>query len=68
MRTAPVAVVTQAEIELDRGAAMAAVPARSEDTSIVSDLREDIHTSGESSAETSSLYKRCTRKLDEKAR
>jgi beta-glucosidase len=46
MRTAPVELLTQAEIFVDTGAAIAAVPTRNEDTSTASDLQVDIGTSG----------------------
>jgi hypothetical protein len=48
MRTAPVDELTQAEIIVDTGAAMAAVPARSETARTPRHLRDDIETSGES--------------------
>jgi hypothetical protein len=41
MRTAPVVELTQAEIFVDTGAAMAAVPTRSEEMSNARRLRED---------------------------
>jgi hypothetical protein len=42
IRTAPVDELTQAEIIDETGAAIAAVPTKSENTAIANDLREDI--------------------------
>jgi hypothetical protein len=47
MRTAPVDVLTQAEMLLEMGAAMAAVPTRSAETVTAKDLMADTETSVE---------------------
>jgi hypothetical protein len=47
IRTAPVELLTQAEIFVDTGAAMAAVPTRSETARTPKYLSEDIETSGQ---------------------
>jgi hypothetical protein len=47
MRTAPVVVLTQAAIVLDVGAAMAAVPAKSNAADNSGNFREDMDPSGE---------------------
>lgn len=48
MRTAPVELLTQAEMFVDTGAAMTAVLPRSETARTPTYLREDIQTSGDS--------------------
>jgi hypothetical protein len=61
MRTAPVVELTQAEIFVEAGAAMAAAPARNEYISTASDLRVNIETSGENSGKLPAfmqIYKR----------
>jgi hypothetical protein len=57
MRTTPVVELTQAETFVETGAAMAADPTRNVDTSIASELRANIETSGENSGKLPALFK-----------
>jgi hypothetical protein len=60
MRTAPVELLTQAEIFVDTGAAIAEVPARSAETRTPKCLREDMETSGELSRAGKLVYVRAS--------